>query len=78
MARESLFRTTARGREPLASASEAGEHIHYQPSRRVGIGSITSKRPGERPRLTFHECLALRLGVTLAEAIRLHQEGKVS
>jgi len=78
MARESLFRTTARGREPLAAASEAGEHVHYQPSRRVGVGCITSKKPNERPRLTFHEHLAIRLGVTLTEAIRLHQEGKVS
>lgn len=75
---ESLFRQTARGREPLATMSEAGEHVHYQPSRRVGIGSITSRRPGQANPLTFYEMLALRLGVTLAEATRLHAQGKVS
>ena len=78
MARESLFRNTARGREPLACAGESGEHIHYQPHRRVGVGCITSRRPDERPRLTFYEHLAIRLGVTLAEAIRLHQSGRLS
>lgn len=75
---ESLFRSTARGREPLASPDEAGEHCHYEPSKRVGIGSITSRRPGERRPLTFFEILALRLGVTLAEAERLHNANEVS
>jgi len=75
---DSLFRQTARGREPLASSSEAGEHVHYEPSRRVGIGSITSRRAGERKPLTFFEFLALRMGVTLAEAERLFHSGKVS
>jgi hypothetical protein len=75
---DSLFRSTARGREPLASASDAGEHVHYQPSRRVGIGSITSRKPGSGRPLTFFEVLALRMGVTLAEAKRLHAEGKVT
>lgn len=74
---DSLFRSTARGREPLATSSEAGEHVHYEPSRRVGIGSITSRRPGQRQPLTFYEVLALRLGVTLAEAERLHHANKV-
>ena len=73
---DSLFRQTARGREPLASSSEAGHHVHYQPSRRVGIGSITSRRPGQPKPLTFFEMLALRLGVTLAEAKRLHALGE--
>jgi hypothetical protein len=31
-----------------------------------------------RAKLTFFEMLALKLGVTLAEAKRLHAEGKVS
>lgn len=73
---DSLFRQTARGREPLATSSEAGEHVHYTPSRRVGIGSITSRRPGVH-QLTFFQMLALRLGVNVAEARRLHSEGKV-
>lgn len=75
---DSLFRSTARGREPLATASDAGEHVHYQPSRRAGIGSITSRRPGSRNPLTFFEVLAIRMGVTLAEAKKLHEQGKVS
>lgn len=77
MTPESLFRQTARGREPLASSSEAGEHVHYEPSRRVGIGSITSRRAGERKPLTFFEVLALRMGVTLTQAEQLYREGKV-
>jgi len=74
---DSLFRSTARGREPLASASDAGEHVHYEPSRRVGIGSITSKKPESRTPLTFFEYLAIRAGLTLAEAKQLHAEGKI-
>lgn len=74
---ETLFRSTAGGREPLAPPGEGGTHVHYQPSRRVGIGCVTSKPAGMRPKLTFFEMLALRLGVTLAEAKRLHAEGKV-
>jgi len=74
---ESLFRAGARGREPLAAAGESERHVHYQHSRRVGIGCITSKPAGTRKPLTFHEILALRLGVTLAEARRLHANSEV-
>lgn len=77
MTPDSLFRQTARGREPLAGSADAGEHVHYTPSRRVGIGCVTSRRPGQHNPLTFFEYLALRMGVTLAEAQRLHAEGKV-
>ena len=77
MTRESLFRRGPGGREPLAAAGESGQHLHYQHSRRVGIGSITSRRPGEKRPLTFFEFLALRSGVTLAEAIRLYQSGSI-
>lgn len=75
---DSLFRSTARGREPLASASDAGEHVYYEPSRRVGIGSITSRSPSSHKPLTFFEFLAIRAGITLAEAKRLHEEGKIN
>ena len=74
---DSLFRSTARGREPLASASDAGEHVHYEPSKRVGIGAITSRQPKGHKPLTFFEFLAIRAGLTLAEAKRLHAEGKI-
>lgn len=73
---DSLFRNTARGREPLATAGEAARHIHYQSMRRVGIGSITSKPRGYRP-LTFFEALAIQSGLTLTEVLKLNQEGKL-
>ena len=73
---DSLFRNTRAGREPLAPSSEVGEHVHYEPTRRVGIGAITSHRPGHRP-LTFLEYMALRSGMTLAEVTKLQQEGKL-
>lgn len=76
-AQETVFRSTAGGREPLAPPSAGGTHVHYQSSRRVGIGCITSQPHGMRPKLTFFEMLALRLGVTVTEAMRLHAEGKV-
>lgn len=54
---DTLFRHGARGREPLAPPS--GEHVHYQPLRRVGIGVITS-----RPQTAENtcRCWACRLG----------------
>ncbi len=73
---EWLFRTTGRGREPLSAPEEGGSHVHYQPTRRAGIGSITSTPPGRRP-LTFFEYLAIRSGMTLAEVTKLHDEGKI-
>lgn len=60
---DTLFRTTARGREPLAPPSD--EHVHYQPLRRAGIGVITS-----RP-LTAENtcrCWACRLGFNVDHA----------
>lgn len=39
------YRARAGGREPIAAADSG---IHYTPSRRVGLGCITSRRP-ERP-----------------------------
>jgi len=71
MARESLFRHTARGREPLAAPDEGGTHLHYTPTRRVGVGSITSNK------MTYLEYLAIRSGMTLAEVKRLLDEGKL-
>jgi hypothetical protein len=54
---DTLFRNTARGREPLAPPSD--EHVHYQPLRRAGIGVITS-----RPQTAENacRCWACRLG----------------
>ncbi len=61
---ETLFRTTAHGREALAPPSEGGTHIHYTGMRRVGLGCVTSRPPGS---LTDEEFLALQHGMTLAE-----------
>jgi hypothetical protein len=36
------YRVTAAGREPIANARHG---MHYAPSRRVGLGCITSRRP---------------------------------
>jgi hypothetical protein len=70
---ETSFRTTSSGRVPLAPPS--GEHVHYQPRRSVGIGSITS-RP--RPTCTFWELLAFKLHCNVATAKRLYEEGLIS
>jgi hypothetical protein len=68
------FRRGASGREPLAAAGDAGEHVHYQPLRRVGIGSITSVPPGG---CTFFELLAFKLGCNVTTAKRLFEEGLI-
>lgn len=68
------FRRGAGEREPLASAGDAGTHVHYQPLRRVGIGSITSKKAGG---CTFFELLAYELGCNVTTARRLYEEGLI-
>jgi hypothetical protein len=45
-------------REPLAPPS-GGDHVHYSPLRRVGIGVITSRPIGQQPPC---RCWACRLG----------------
>lgn len=40
------YRARAGGREPIAAAQNG---IHYTPSRRVGLGTITSRRPEPAP-----------------------------
>lgn len=85
--RETRFRTTATGREAMAPAGEVGDHVHYEPLRRAGLGVITSKRTHE---WTFYERLAFELaGVggdpknaivpfcTPAHAKALHEKGLI-
>lgn len=74
---DALFRQTARGREPLATPNEGGSHVHYQSMKRVGVGCITSRPAGKPKPLTFYEMLAIRLGVDVATARRLHLADKV-
>lgn len=73
----SLFRQTARGREPLATPGEGGTHVHYSGLKRAGIGCITSRPAGKSAPPTFYERLAYALGVDVTTAKRLHLENKV-
>lgn len=65
---ETMFRAGPRGREPLAPPGEGGTHVHYQGTKKSGIGCITSRRPGA---LTSEEFLALKHGLTVAQVRRL-------
>lgn len=69
---ESMFRAGSKGREPLAPPGEGGNHIHYASSRRTGIGSVTSRKPGAA---TDEEYLAWLHGLTVAEVRRIMAEG---
>lgn len=70
---ESSFRTTRKGREPIASAG-AGVHLHHETRRSVGVGCITSRRT---PSLTFFEELAFALGCTVASAKEAYKQGLI-
>lgn len=84
---ETLFRHSPKGREPLAPPGEGGEHVHYQPLKRSGLGCITSTK---HPTCTFWELLAWRLsgegdtsraavpGCTASQAKQLFEEGMLS
>lgn len=74
---EAAFRHGPKGREPLAAPGQGGDHVHYQPMRRVGIGCITSRNPPKTPELTFFELLAAELKCTVATAKRLFEEGLI-
>jgi len=55
---QSAFRRGAGGmREPLAPPG--GDHVHYTPLRRVGIGVITSRPASQQPPC---RCWVCRLG----------------
>lgn len=75
---EGLFRNTAKGREPLATPNSGGSHVHYSRRERVGIGCITSRPANCCQPATFYEQLAVRLGVHIDVAKRLHLENKVT
>jgi len=71
---ETMFRHSAKGREALAPPGEGGTHVHYEPRRSVGVGSITSRR---QPTATFWEVLAYELGCNVTTAKRLWEEGLI-
>jgi len=73
---ESAFRHGPRGREPLAPPGQGGEHVHYQPLKRAGIGCITSREP-KSSGVTFFEVLAYELGCSVITAKRLFEEGLI-
>lgn len=70
---ESMFRSGARGREPLAPPGEGGNHVHYQASRRIGVGCVTS-RPASAS--TAEEYLAFKHGLTIAEVRKILKESR--
>lgn len=72
---ERHFRHSPRGREPLSAPGQGGEHVHYSPSTKVGLGCITSRKPTGAP--TFFELLAYELGCTVTAAKQAYEEGLV-
>lgn len=70
---ETLFRSGKGGREPLAPPGEGGSHIHYQSTRRVGVGAVTSRPAGG---CTDEELLAFTHGLTVGEVRRILAEGR--
>ena len=54
---EAAFRHGSKGREPIAPPSD--QHVHYTPSKRSGIGCITSRES----KITFFELLAYELEI---------------
>lgn len=83
---ETLFRRGAKGREAMAPPGEGGTHIHYEASKKIGVGCITSRK---QPEITFWELLAWQLsgegdpqralvpGCTVAQAKRMYDEGLI-
>ena len=70
---ESMFRAGPGGREPLAPPGEGGSHVHYQASRRIGVGCVTSRPAGAS---TFEEYLAFKHGLTVIQVKKLLREAK--
>lgn len=69
---DSLFRVTARGREPLSSPGQCGFHVDVVVLRRAGIGVITSVRgtgPIVRQRMTDLEYLSAISGIPVAKLV---------
>lgn len=83
---DALFRHTARGREALAPAGESANHVHVSTTSKVGIGSITSRKPDP---WSFWDRLAFELAgagdptkaivpfCTVEMARKLHAEGLI-
>lgn len=69
---EGVFRTTAAGREPLATPRDAS-HVHYIPTRSTGLGCITSRRPGAASDIEY---LAFKHGLTVVQVMQILEEAK--
>ena len=71
---DSLFRTTALGREPLAPPDAGGFHVDVPVARNAGVGVKTSIAGATGPavyhRMTDIEYLALTTGKTVLELLR--------
>ncbi len=79
---ETQYRHGAKGREPLAPPGAGGDHVHYQPLKRAGIGVITSRKQKDNG-ITCWELLAFRLSeqtgqrITVQAAKRAFEEGLI-
>lgn len=79
---ETQFRHTAKGREPLAPPGAGGDHVHYQPLKRAGIGCITSRGKSDNG-IGFWQLLAFTLSeqtgqyVTVSAAKKAFEEGLI-
>ena len=74
---ETQFRHGPGGREPLAPPGRAGDHVHYTPMKRAGLGVITSRDAKPTCAVTFFELLAFELGCNVETARRLFEEGLI-
>jgi hypothetical protein len=86
---ETQFRHGAGGREPLSPPGQAGDHVHYTPMKRAGLGCITSRDKKPTSALSFFEVLAWELsgagdvskaivpGCTVRQAKQLFDEGLI-
>ncbi len=74
---ETQFRHGPGGREPLAPPGQAGDHVHYSPMKRAGLGVITSRSDKPQAAVGFFELLAYELGCTVTTAKRLFEEGLI-
>lgn len=70
---ETMFRAGKGGREPLAPPGEGGNHVHYQSTRRIGVGCVTSRPAGAA---TDEEWLAFKHGLTVAQVRQILKEAR--
>lgn len=79
---ETQFRHGPGGREPLAAPGAGGDHVHYTPMKRTGLGCITSRGKADNG-IGFWQLLAFSLSestgqyVTVEAAKKAFEEGLI-